>query len=126
MCIELLVTDILKNPGGSDKNNPDSVSIINLRAIPIGFNADLNNLIDQEQDIILRSNADTARFTVCFPDCPFTRNGLYQIGLVGLDNACPQPALDKIIVSVFPFLIKYKTVEIESLTSAASIMMVIR
>ncbi|MEM7107892.1 MAG: hypothetical protein AAF519_06675 [Bacteroidota bacterium] len=99
-CIELLVTDLLKNPGGADEDNPDSVSNINLRAIPINFDADLDDIIDTGQDITIRSNTDTARFTVCFPSCPFVRSGFYQIGLIGLDDACPQPALDTIVVSV--------------------------
>ncbi|MEM6359505.1 MAG: hypothetical protein AAF731_05410 [Bacteroidota bacterium] len=94
-CIDILVTDSLTNIGR------DSVSNINLRAIPINFDADLEGIeIDFTQNVTIRNETDTARFTVCFPDCPYTRNGFYQIGIIGFDDACPQPSLDTVIVSL--------------------------
>ncbi|TRX54311.1 hypothetical protein FNH22_19540 [Fulvivirga sp. M361] len=94
-CIDVLVTDSLTNIGR------DSVSNVNLRAIPINFDADLEDIeIDFSQNVVIRSETDTARFTVCFPDCPFTRSGFYEIGIIGFDDACPQPSLDTIIVSL--------------------------
>ncbi len=94
-CIDILVTDSLTNIGR------DSISNISLRAIPINFDADLEGIeIDFSENVTIRDKTDTARFTVCFPDCPFTRSGFYEIGIIGLDDACPQPSLDTVVVSL--------------------------
>jgi len=92
-CVEILVTD---NPvSGETEEN------VNITAIPINFDAELEGIeINTSQNVAITSQLDTARFTVCFPDCPFTRSGFYQIGIVGLDDACPQPALDTVVVSL--------------------------
>jgi len=92
-CVEILVTD--KPISGETEEN------VNITAIPINFDAELEGIeINTEQNVAITNELDTARFTVCFPDCPFTRNGFYQIGIVGLDDACPQPALDTVVVSI--------------------------
>ncbi len=94
-CVDILVTDPPTNVGR------DTVSNVGLRAIPINFNAQLEGIeIDFSENQTLRNELDTARFTVCFPDCPFTRGGFYQIGIIALDGSCPQPALDTVIVSL--------------------------
>ena len=91
-CIDVLVTDVPVNP-------PDSVESVTVRLIPINFDADLDGLEDFP-DIILEDAQDTARFEVCFPDCPYVRNRPYQIGIIAFDDACPQPALDTVIVTL--------------------------
>ena len=94
-CIDILVTDDITGVGA------DTESQVAVRAIPINFDADLEGIdIDFTSNVTIRNQLDTARFTVCFPDCPYTRSGLYKIGIVGYDNACPQPALDTVIVSL--------------------------
>lgn len=92
-CIDILVTD--EPVIGEDEEN------VTVRAIPINFDAELEGIdISFDNNVPITSKLDTARFTVCFPDCPFTRNGFYQIGIIGYDDACPQPALDTVIVSL--------------------------
>lgn len=94
-CIDILVTDRLTGEGR------DTLSNVSVRAIPLNFNADLEGIeIDFSQNVTIENELDTARFTVCFPNCPFTRNGFYQIGIIGFDDACPQPALDTVVVSL--------------------------
>lgn len=94
-CVDILVTD---PPTGIGR---DSISTVTLRAIPINFNETLEAItIDFSQNATLRSELDTARFSVCFPNCPYTRSGIYQIGIIGLDGSCPQPALDTVIVTL--------------------------
>lgn len=92
-CVEILVND--------QPVSGDTQEIVTVRAIPINFDAELEGIeIDFSQNVAIESELDTARFTVCFPDCPFTRGGFYQIGIIGYDDACPQPALDTVIVSL--------------------------
>lgn len=92
-CVEILVTDV--------PISGDSVENVDIRAIPINFNADLEEItISPIQNMPLTSQLDTARFEVCFPDCPYVRNQPYEIGIIALDDACPQPALDTVIVTL--------------------------
>jgi len=92
-CIEILVTD---QPVGGDLEEN-----VTVRAIPINFDAELEDIeINFDENVPLTSELDTARFTVCFPDCPYTRNGIYKIGIIGYDDACPQPALDTVEVTL--------------------------
>lgn len=92
-CVEILVTD--------QPVSGETEEIVTVTAVPINFDAKLEGIeIDFSQNIAITIDQDTARFKVCFPDCPFTRSGFYQIGIIGLDDACPQPALDTVVVSV--------------------------
>ncbi len=92
-CLEILVNDIPVS-GDTEEN-------VSVQAIPINFNADLEGIsIDISQNIPIRSVIDTARFEVCFPQCPYVRDRPYQIGIIALDDACPQPALDTVIVTL--------------------------
>lgn len=95
-CLDILVVDSITNEG------VDTISNVNLRVIPINFNAELEGVtIDVSQNKVIKNELDTARFTVCFPDCPYNENGFYQLGIIGYDNACPQPRLDTVLVSLF-------------------------
>ncbi|MTI21470.1 hypothetical protein E1176_10615 [Fulvivirga sp. RKSG066] len=92
-CIEILVTD--QPVSGKLEES------VEIRMIPINFDSELEDIeIDFSENVKIRSEADTARFTVCFPECPFSRNGFYQVGIIAYDDACPQPALDTVIVSL--------------------------
>lgn len=94
-CIDILVTDRLTGEGR------DTLSNVSVRAIPLNFDADLEDIeIDFNKNVTIENELDTARFTVCFPNCPFTRSGFYQIGIIGFDDACPQPSLDTVVVSL--------------------------
>ena len=93
-CIDVLVTDVPVNP-------PDSLESVSVRFIPMNFDADLEDIeVDFSQNIVLEDAQDTARFEICFPDCPYVRNRPYQIGIIALDDACPQPALDTVVVTL--------------------------
>lgn len=92
-CIEILVQDI---PVGGDL-----VENVNITAIPINFDASLEGIsINIDQNVPLTGIDDVAIFTLCFPDCPYLPDRPYEIGIIALDDACPLPALDTIIVSV--------------------------
>lgn len=92
-CMDILVTDQLIDG--------QTESEINVRAIPIDFDAGLEGIeIDVSENIMIENESDTARFSICFPDCPLTRSGSYKIGIIAEDNACPQPALDTVVVII--------------------------
>lgn len=92
-CVDILVQDL--PVGGDDVEN------VNIRVIPINFKASLDGIfIDDSQNIPISSGDDVAVFRVCFPDCPYLANTPYQIGIIAMDDNCPQPALDTVIVSV--------------------------
>ncbi|QSE97319.1 T9SS type B sorting domain-containing protein [Fulvivirga lutea] len=92
-CIEILVNDI---PVSGDVSED-----VNIQPIPINFDADLEGItIDVSQNVSIVNELDTARFEICFPECPYVRNKPYQIGIIALDDACPQPALDTVIVTL--------------------------
>jgi hypothetical protein len=92
-CIEILVNDI---PVSGDLSED-----VNIQVIPINFNTALEGItIDVSKNVSLSSSLDTARFEVCFPECPFIRGKPYIIGIIALDDACPQPALDTVIVTL--------------------------
>lgn len=92
-CIEIEVQDI---PVGGDL-----VENVNIQAIPINFDASLEDIqIDISQNVPLSGPDDVARFTMCFPDCPYIPDRPYQIGIIATDDACPLPALDTVIVSI--------------------------
>ncbi len=92
-CIEILVNDIPRSG--------DAIERVNIQVIPINFNSALEGIsIDVSQNVSISSSLDTARFEVCFPECPFVRDKPYQLGIIALDDACPQPALDTVIVTL--------------------------
>ena len=90
-CVEFEVRDI--------PVSGEIVENVSIRAIPINFNADLEDIeIDFSENIPLRTENDVARFRVCFPDCPYVPNRPYEIGIIAMDDACPQPEMDTVIV----------------------------
>ncbi|HNP18679.1 MAG TPA: gliding motility-associated C-terminal domain-containing protein [Fulvivirga sp.] len=92
-CIEILVNDVPISGEASEN--------VNIQVIPINFNSELEGInIDVTQNVPLFSSLDTARFEVCFPECPFIRGKPYKLGIIALDDACPLPALDTVIVTL--------------------------
>ncbi len=92
-CIEIEVQDI---PVGGDL-----VENVNIQAIPVNFDASLEDIqIDISQNVPLSGPDDVARFTMCFPECPYLPDRPYQIAIIATDDACPLPALDTVIVSI--------------------------
>jgi hypothetical protein len=92
-CVEILVNDV---PVSGDFSED-----VTIRAIPINFNAQLEGIeITETLNAPLQSVIDTARFEVCFPQCPYVIGKPYKIGIIALDDACPQPALDTVIVTL--------------------------
>ncbi|MCA6075533.1 gliding motility-associated C-terminal domain-containing protein [Fulvivirga sedimenti] len=90
-CVEFEVRDI--------PVSGELVENVSIRAIPINFDANLEDIvIDFSENVPLRGANDVARFTVCFPDCPYVPNQPYEIGIIAMDDACPQPELDTVIV----------------------------
>lgn len=94
-CIEVKVTDPDIIRDGSEK--------ITLRAIPIGFNADVSNVLPTITTTTLTSGHPEEIFRICFDKCPH-KLGTYQIGIVAADDACSLPLLDtfKINVTIEP------------------------
>lgn len=92
-CVEILVNDVPVSGEFSED--------VSIRAIPINFNSKLEGIeITETLNLPLQSSIDTARFEVCFPQCPHVVGKPYKIGIIALDDACPQPALDTVIVTL--------------------------
>ncbi len=90
-CVEFEVRDI--------PVSGELVENVSIRAIPINFDANLEGIeIDFSENVPLRGENDVAKFTVCFPDCPYVPNQPYEIGIIAMDDACPQPELDTVVV----------------------------
>jgi hypothetical protein len=93
-CIEVKVTD-------PDSNNPidGNEEDIKIRAIPLGFKDDVSEILPDISSAKLSGDGASVIFSICFPECPYI-NGPYKIGIIAMDNACPLPRLDTIIVTV--------------------------
>ncbi|MEJ2004607.1 MAG: gliding motility-associated C-terminal domain-containing protein [Cyclobacteriaceae bacterium] len=92
-CIDIEVRDI--------PVSGEEIENVSIRAIPINFNADLEGIeIDFSNNVPLQSADDVASFQVCFPECPYIANRPYEIGIIAMDDACPQPDLDTIVVKL--------------------------
>ncbi|MCD9017174.1 gliding motility-associated C-terminal domain-containing protein [Parachryseolinea silvisoli] len=93
-CIEVRISD-------DDINNlaDGFAEEIALRAVPIGFNADLSDILPAITSARLTRTSPFATFRVCFPECPFV-NRPFQIAFIAADDACSLPNLDTLLVTV--------------------------
>ncbi len=90
-CVDIEVRDV--------PVSGEEVENVSIRVIPINFNADLEGIqIDFSDNVPLYSADDVASFQVCFPDCPYVPDQPYEIGIIAMDDACPQPELDTVVV----------------------------
>ncbi len=94
-CIQVRVTD--EDSMKDDPLNTFSEEIT-IKAIPIGFNANINGILPQEKKATLQ-NGSTFDFDVCFPACPYV-NRPFQVAIIAFDDACSQPLFDTLKVTV--------------------------
>ncbi len=66
---------------------------IRLRADPVNFSKELDNLFSIDQAFV-QSGQDTLIVTVTAPGCPPVRDAPFIIDLIASDDACPLPQLD--------------------------------
>ncbi|MBT1705294.1 gliding motility-associated C-terminal domain-containing protein [Chryseosolibacter indicus] len=94
-CIEVRITDPDVMRDGSEN--------ISIRAIPLGFNGDVSNLLPDISTATLTKSESEKIFKLCFDKCPH-KFGPYQIGIIAADDACSLPLLDtlKITVNIEP------------------------
>lgn len=97
-CVQVQVSD----PDAS-KPQDNFMENIKLRAIPIGFNTDVSNILPETTEVTL-VNGSVATFDICFPECPIEGKAPYTVGIIAADDACSLPLLDtlKITVNVQP------------------------
>lgn len=93
-CIEVQVYD--KDFHNKDDNYMEKIRI---RAIPLGFKADVSGILPTTIDATLTSADSLAEFRICFDKCPFIK-GPFTIGIIAYDDACALPLLDTIRVTV--------------------------
>jgi hypothetical protein len=93
-CVEIRVTD----PDSGNDNDGD-VEDVKIRAIPLGFKDDISGILPNITSAKLVGENASIIFTVCFPECPY-RVGPYKIGIIAMDNACPLPKLDTVVITV--------------------------
>lgn len=95
-CIQVQVSD-------PDASNPldhfrENVSI---KAIPLNFTADISTVVNLPAITkATLSNGNTKTFDICFGQCPPTRGGPFQVGIVAFDDACSLPLSDTLKVTV--------------------------
>jgi hypothetical protein len=96
-CVDIKVKD-------ADSNNPTdgNVEDVKIRAIPLGFKDNVSGIIPNISSAKLVGKDAFVVFTVCFPECPYPAHavGPYKIGIIAMDNACPLPKLDTVIITV--------------------------
>ena len=86
-CFDFLIKDL------------DGSETITLRAIPVNFEANLENILSTNIGYINEAE-DTLGVQVCLPDCPYLQNEPYVIDIIAQDNTCPLPLMDTIRLSV--------------------------
>ncbi|PZR36907.1 MAG: hypothetical protein DI538_13205 [Azospira oryzae] len=95
-CIQVQVSD--PDSENAADNNTENIS---LRVIGLNFkSATLNQILPAQLSATL-VNGSTKDFRICFPQCPFLKSGLYQIGIIAMDDACSLPLLDTLKVNVY-------------------------
>jgi len=79
----------------------DGQEVVKIRAVPLGFKADLNKILPSIRSVTLTQNADSKVFRICFEPCPFLEEGApFKIAIVAADDACALPLLDTLTISV--------------------------
>jgi hypothetical protein len=97
-CVQVQISD-----PDSEKFDDNFQERVSLRVIPINFklkNRFIADVLPQVSTATL-TNGSTVTFDVCLPQCPYTPNGFYQIGIIAFDDACTLPLSDTLRVTVF-------------------------
>ena len=85
-CINLYVTD------------PDDLTSIRTRIIPIGFEEN-DFMITGDQSSIM-TGGDTIIYSFCLDECPMIKNQTYEVQIIVEDNSCSLPLKDTTSVYV--------------------------
>jgi hypothetical protein len=72
---------------------------ITIKAIAINFKDNVSEVLPEAVNATL-INGSTRDFAICLPECPFVKNGFYQIGIIAFDDACSLPLSDTLVVEV--------------------------
>jgi CHU_C Type IX secretion signal domain len=94
-CIQVRVSDL-------DSTMPDQnfTENVGLRVVGINLkNPNLNKILPDISTAVLK-NGSTADFLICFPQCPYIKEGPYQLGIIAFDDACSLPLTDTLWVKV--------------------------
>ncbi|HMQ00517.1 MAG TPA: hypothetical protein PKC24_12105, partial [Cyclobacteriaceae bacterium] len=94
-CINVRVTDEDSKKDDPLNNQHEEITI---KAIPIGFNANINGILPQTKRATL-INGSSFDFDVCFPACPWV-NRPFEVAIIAFDDACSQPLFDTLKVMV--------------------------
>jgi CHU_C Type IX secretion signal domain len=92
-CIQVQVSD--PDASKPEENYQERISI---RAIPLGFKKDVNEILPVVTNSTL-INGSTRVFDICFPECPYVP-GPYTVGILAFDDACTLPLYDTLKVTV--------------------------
>jgi len=87
----------------SDPNSGETVDgeFISIEAVPINFEADLEELFSPSSNGIINASNDSLTFEICLPDCPLVAGEPFQIEFRASDQTCPQPLMDTLTLSIF-------------------------
>ncbi|HEY0742596.1 MAG TPA: gliding motility-associated C-terminal domain-containing protein [Chryseosolibacter sp.] len=94
-CIQVVVSD------------PDALKIednfkekIKLRVIPIGYKKDMSGILPEVSTAVLTADNGTKTFDICFDQCPPNESGIFQVGIIAMDDACSLPLSDTLRITV--------------------------
>lgn len=93
-CIQVRVSD----PDAS-KIEDNFTEKISIRAVSLNFKKNVNEILPQVTSATL-VNGSTKDFNICFPSCPYLKDGPYQIGIIAFDDACSLPLSDTLRIEV--------------------------
>ena len=91
-CINVLITD----------RDAAIEEIVEIQAIPLNFDGDIDVVLPNTITALLQ-NGSGIEFDICFPECPLIDpelNEYYEIGILALDDACPLPRIDTLVIKV--------------------------
>jgi hypothetical protein len=91
-CIEVKVAD-------PDAQSDDET--IKIRAIAIGFKADVSEILPAVKSGSINSGTPEKIFRICFDKCPYNSTGNFVVGIIAFDDACALPLMDTVKINVY-------------------------
>lgn len=93
-CIQVEVSD-----PDAMKTSDNFKENIKLKAIAIGFKKDMSAILPTVSSVTL-VNGSKHVFDICFSACPINQSGIYQVGIIAMDDACSLPLSDTMRISL--------------------------
>ncbi len=93
-CIQVTVSD----PDAS-KIEDNFTEKVKLRVVTFGFKKDMSTILPAVSEATL-TQGSTKTFDICFDECPPNESGIFQVGIIAMDDACSLPLSDTLRLTV--------------------------